>query len=142
MSRFGFLESTINTLNTLEFTPVEHDFRTHFNTASNYKSRFGSLLAKNSGFGKLSFGRKPVNQDSDSDSDSDDELNFGNADSDSDSDDGELNFGDDSDSDSDNELEFGSSAAQRKNHSNASKAMKMAAKKGISLKAAWKIVKK
>jgi hypothetical protein len=52
---------------------------------------------------------------------------------------------DDSGSDSDATvlMQFGKkSAATKKNHANASKAMKLAHSKGISLKAAWAIVKK
>jgi hypothetical protein len=57
-----------------------------------------------------------------------------------------LDSDDDSGYDTDDatvSMQFGKkSAATKKNHANASKAMKMAHSKGISLKAAWAIVKK
>jgi hypothetical protein len=134
MSRFGFLESMIRPLSNSSMTQyssfgANEDFLSAFGPGSAYRAN--KLM-----FGKMNhrFG----DHDSDHDSDSEDE---------------DLDFGKSRKRKTTNKKvktvktvkktsKRGKSAAQRKNQSNAAKAMRMAAAKGISLKAAWKKVKK
>lgn len=124
-SHFGYLN--IDNLSVPPGKMVQNDIR------SVYDKLYSDNRGNSFGYNSFGFGYETDDSDDSEETSDDEDLEFGSS------------FGYETD-DSDDDLEFGKrrsrSAAVRRNQANAKKAMKLAYSEGISLKEAWKRVKR